>query len=106
MKHSDPLAKVISHHIRQRELTEMADVLSTKSGRMFVWRILEKAGVFRGSMDGNMSWTAFKEGARSIGLQVYVDIMDSCPGRLTEMWQEAKIQRQEDEAYGRTGNTD
>lgn len=100
MKHDDPNAKLKSEYIRARELADMAAVLQTKEGRRFVWRLLDAAGVFRTVMTGN-SWTFFNDGMRSLGLSVYTDLMDACPDRLKEMWNEAKAQKQEDENYGK-----
>ena len=100
MKHDDPSAKMQSEHIRRRELADIAAVLSTREGRRFCWRLLESAGVFRTVMTGN-SWTFFNDGMRSLGLKVYTDLMESCPDRLKEMWNEAKAQKQEDEEYGK-----
>ena len=100
MNSKDPISKTKVKHIRRRELAEISDVLSTKSGRMFVWRILENAGIFRSSMSDSPNWTAFREGARSLGLSIYADMMEACPARLMEMSAEAKNQKLEDGTYG------
>ncbi len=100
MKHDDPNAPLKAEWIRKRELADIAAVLQSKEGRRFVWRLLETAGVFRTVMTGN-SWTFFNDGMRSLGLAVYTDLMESCPDRLKEMWGEAKVQKQEDDAYGK-----
>lgn len=44
-------------------------IMSNKRGRRFVWRLLDKAGVYRSSFTGN-SETFFREGQRNLGLQI------------------------------------
>ena len=100
MNSRDQKSKEKARAVRLRELREICDVLTTKSGRMFVWRILENAGIFRTSMSDSENWTAFREGARSLGLMVYADMMEACPARLIEMSTEAKTQKSEDETHG------
>jgi len=63
---------------REQELKDLSDVLQTPYGRRFVWRYLEKCGVYRSSYTGN-SETFFREGERNIGLQLVTDIMDANP---------------------------
>jgi hypothetical protein len=63
---------------REQELKDVSDVLMSPHGRRFVWRYLEKCGVYRSSYTGN-SQTFFLEGERNIGLQLMTDIMDANP---------------------------
>ncbi len=100
MGRNEQAERVKADLIRKRELSDIAAVLQNREGRRFIWRLLEAAGVFRTTMTGN-SWTYFNEGMRSLGLKVYADLMDACPDRLKEMWQEAKDLRQEEDSYGR-----
>ena len=97
------LKELQARHIKERDLADVKDVLRTRSGRRLFWRILEEGHVFQTSMTGN-SYTYFLEGARNLGLKFYGDLMAACPERMQEMWKEAMIQKQEDEAYGRPGN--
>ena len=53
----------------QTEIEDLKWVLSNKRGRRFIWRFLEKAGVFKSSFTGN-SETFFREGQRNMGLMV------------------------------------
>lgn len=59
--------------IRRQELDDFNKVLSSVNGRRFVWRMLEKAGIFRTSFTGN-SETFFREGMRNMGLMLMLDI--------------------------------
>jgi hypothetical protein len=60
---------------KQGELNDLRTVLETRPGRRFVWRQLQRAGVFRTSYEqGVPDRTAFNEGRRSNGLQLLADI--------------------------------
>lgn len=73
----------------QLEAADFKWVMGNKRGRRFVWRLLERAGVFRSSFTGN-SETFFREGARNVGLQVLAQIHEHCPGSYLLMLQEQK----------------
>lgn len=55
---------------RQVELDDLKWLMGSKRGRRIVWRLLSATGVYRQSYTGNGSDTFFREGARSIGLQL------------------------------------
>lgn len=63
---------------RQQELAEVKSLMEEYAGRRFMWRLLDKAGVFRSSFTGN-SETFFKEGMRNIGLMYMGMINETCP---------------------------
>jgi len=75
--------------VAQIEAGDFKWIMSNKRGRRFVWRLLEKAGVFRSSFTGN-SETFFREGARNIGLQVLAMIHEHAPESYTQMLSEQK----------------
>lgn len=72
---------------RDRELSDIREVLLKPEGRRFIWRLLSEAGVFRGSFTGN-SETFFKEGQRDIGLLVLRDCMEAKPDSFSQMQRE------------------
>jgi hypothetical protein len=45
-------------------------LMGGKRGRRIVWRLLSSTGVYRQSYTGNGSETFFREGSRSVGLQI------------------------------------
>jgi hypothetical protein len=77
---------------KQQAQLEAADfkwIVSNKRGRRFIWRFLEKAGVFRSSFTGN-SETFFREGSRNMGLQVLAMVHEHAPEAYTLMLSEQK----------------
>lgn len=69
---------------RRVEADDIKWLMSDKRGRRFVWRLLEKTGIYRTSFTGN-SETFFKEGARNVGLQILALIHEHCPDKYTLM---------------------
>ena len=70
---------------RERKLsqdTEESDfkwLMGSKRGRRIVWRLLEKAGVFRSVFNTNSMAMAFAEGGRNYGLHTVALIHTLCP---------------------------
>jgi len=77
-------AKDKEKYNREDELHDLKQVLSTNEGKRFIWRYLEKCGVFTSSFTGN-SETFFKEGGRNIGLQLLADVQEANIESLIEM---------------------
>jgi hypothetical protein len=75
--------------IRDRELNDVRTVMNTVEGRRFVWRMLDRAGVFRTSFTGN-STTFFNEGMRNMGLIVLADVHEACSDKYIQMMTESK----------------
>lgn len=75
--------------VRDREMHDMRTVMSSAEGRRFIWRLLEKAGVFRTSFTGN-STTFFNEGMRNMGLVVLADVHEACAEQYIVMMNESK----------------
>lgn len=74
------------------EQTEEADIkwlMGSKRGRRIVWRLLERAGVFRTSFNTNSMTMAFAEGARNEGLRLMAMIHAACPELYPQMQKEA-----------------
>ncbi|NDF13319.1 MAG: endopeptidase [Proteobacteria bacterium] len=72
-------------------------VMSNKRGRRFVWRLLDRAGIYRSSFTGN-STTFFNEGQRNIGLMLVAAIHEACPDQYLAMIKEQKHGRDSDDA--------
>jgi len=73
----------------KQELEDVRTILELPAGRRFVWRYLEKAGIFETSFTGNNT-TFFNEGRRDIGLKLLADVMQAKPEAYVQMAQEAE----------------
>ena len=74
---------------RDRELHDLRTMMDSIEGRRFVWRLLDKAGVFRTSFTGN-STTFFNEGMRNMGLMILADVHEACADQYIQMMKEVK----------------
>ena len=74
---------------RDRELHDLRTLMQSIEGRRFIWRLLDRAGVFRTSFTGN-STTFFNEGQRNMGLIVLADVHEACADKYILMMTEAK----------------
>jgi len=81
--------------VRDRELHDLRTLMDTVEGRRFVWRLLERAGVFRTSFTGN-STTFFNEGQRNMGLIVLADVHEACADKYVVMMNESNKDKQND----------
>ena len=64
---------------RRVEIEDLKGILNSKPGRRFMWRLLERAGVYRTSFNNSGSITAFNEGRRDIGLFLLNEIHEVAP---------------------------
>ncbi len=73
---------------RSVEAEDFNWLMSSKQGRRVVWRMLEKAGVFRTTFRLSNEM-AFLEGMRNMGLILMADIHEICPEKYHIMVKEA-----------------
>ena len=100
----------------QDELTERLDreaeegdvqwLMSSKRGRRVIWRLLDRAGVFRLSFNTNAMSMAFSEGNRNEGLRTLMLIHTLCPELYPTMVKEANNARNRNSDDGRNGRND
>jgi hypothetical protein len=64
-------------------------LMSNKRGRRILWRLLERAGVFRLSFDTNAMRMSFNEGNRNYGLRTWELIHSTCPELYAVMLKES-----------------
>lgn len=62
-------------------------IMSTKTGRRFIWTMLGDSGLYQSSFTGN-SETFFKEGLRQGGLRLLAHVTSACPDAYIKMIQE------------------
>jgi len=80
--------------------TEEADfkwLMGSKRGRRIVWRLLEKAGVFRSVFNTNAMAMSFAEGHRNYGLHALNLIQALCPELLPALIKENADERNPDD---------
>jgi hypothetical protein len=75
---------------RERDTDDLKSVLSTVQGRRFVWKYLEKCGVYTTSFSESPHRTMFLEGQRNIGLMLMADINAADPYLYVKMMNESK----------------
>ena len=70
------------------ERGEFVWLMSSRRGRRIVWRLLDKAGVYRSSFSAEPGVMAFQEGMRNIGLMIVAQIHAAAPGSYVRMIEE------------------
>ncbi len=90
-KRAEEAAKqeLLAASARAVEKNELRAILSKETGRTFVMRVIERAGVFRQTFDASATEAthkhAFNEGMRATGLWLLSEILESCPELWTTM---------------------
>jgi hypothetical protein len=64
---------------RETEEGDIKWLMSSKRGRRIMWRLLDRAGVFRLSFNTNAMAMAFAEGNRNEGLRLLSQVHALCP---------------------------
>lgn len=86
---------------REDELDGIRELLNTRRGRRWVWKVLDHAGTTKLSFNGDPNWAVFNDGRRDVGQLVWADVMDANPDAYVLMRKEAK----EDEDGGSSGGS-
>lgn len=74
---------------RERELTDVREVIDSPQGRRFVWRLLSDARVFASCfVAGDPHSTSANEGKRDMGLLILNDLMVARPEAFAQMQRE------------------
>jgi hypothetical protein len=71
------------------EAEDIKWVMAHPTGRSFMWRLLDKAGLYRSTMTGN-SQTFFNEGMRNFGIYLIALINEHCAEQYALMVAESK----------------
>lgn len=81
---------------RQRELNDIRTVVASAEGRRLLWKIIAESGVFRKSYRGENNATNFNEGRRSVGNNLFNDLIEAKPEAFLQMQREnAALSKQE-----------
>lgn len=75
----------------QREAdNDLRTVMSSPQGRRFIWRMIDRHGMWRASFVENREGTDFREGMRNTALMLWSDLQRVCPELLLRMQEEHK----------------
>ena len=74
---------------RDTDESDFKWLMSTKRGRRIVWRLLDRAGIFRSSFNTNAMAMSFAEGQKNEGLRLLGQIHTLCPELYPTMTKEA-----------------
>ena len=70
---------------RKQELKDVKDLMASKAGHRFIWRVLARAGIFRSNPIEDHAAMSCREGQRQLGLMIFADIMEACPETYLKM---------------------
>lgn len=70
---------------KDQQDADLCSVLSTQAGMRFMWRLMGECGIHETSFHTNALVMAQKEGRRSIGLLLELNIAQACPNKFLEM---------------------
>lgn len=73
----------------ERDTLVLMSIMANPSGRDWVHDFLTSCHVFSSSFTSNALTTAFAEGERNVGLQLFLGIVQSCPDQYIQMMREA-----------------
>lgn len=85
-------AKAEARDVSLLAKNDLVWLMGEARGRRFIWRLLDKAGIYRTSFTGN-STTFFNEGQRNLGLWVQAMLIEHCPEKYFAMLNEQKEYR-------------
>lgn len=64
--------------LRRQDIQDLRALLRTREGARFLSRLFDLTGVFEISyVPGDAGGTAFREGARNVGLPIYADVLEA-----------------------------
>jgi hypothetical protein len=75
---------------RDTDESDFKWLMSSKRGRRIIWRLLDRAGIFRLSFNTNAMTMAFAEGTKNEGLRILSQIHTLCPELYSVMTKEAQ----------------
>lgn len=76
---------------KQEVVNDVIAVLAIPAGRRYIWRLLEKARVFRTPYAGQTNLTFLNLGQQNLGLQIFTELLDASPELFLQMQKEHYI---------------
>jgi hypothetical protein len=75
-------------NLRLTELDDIKWLMDSKRGRRLMWRLLARTGIYTTSFSTVAMQMAYREGERSVGLDLLADVHLACPDAHTVMTKE------------------
>ena len=82
-----------AREIRGREVGDLKWLMANVQGRRIVWRLLDRAGIYRTSFNHSGSLMAFAEGKREMGLFLLAEVSEASTGGLLKLISENQGQK-------------
>lgn len=75
------MAKTVDElrQLTEKQAQDIRDVMATEGGRRVIYKLLERAGLYRCSFNGQSNQTIFNEGGRNQGLMLLSDVTQHAP---------------------------
>lgn len=83
-----------AHRKRKEELTDIRTVLASSSGRNFLWRLLDKCGVFESTFTNDSLKMSYLSGQQDIGHFIMSEIVETDDRLLFKMMKENKMKHE------------
>lgn len=95
MEHDSGVRKRLAN---DTEASDLKWLMNSKRGRRIIWRLLDRAGVFRISFSTNAMQMSFAEGNRNYGQYILSQIHATCPDLYPVMVKESLNDARNDDA--------
>lgn len=93
----------LAKRARQDDENETKWLMGSEQGRAYVWRLLERAGIFASSFNSDALVMALLEGRKVEGLRHLELINELCPNQYFVMVSEANARRNSEQSNERPG---
>lgn len=80
--------ELLAREARRREVEDLRWLMAHAQGRRFIWRLLDRAGIYRTSFNSSGSVMAMNEGRREMGLFVLAEITEAAPESFLKLLRE------------------
>lgn len=87
------LEEQTAREIRKLEISDLKWLAGNVQGRRLIWRMLDRAGIYRSSFNHSGSLMAFAEGKRDMGLFLLAEVGEASPHGLLKLIAENQGQR-------------
>ena len=79
------LEEQTAREIRKQEVADLKWLAGNVQGRRFIWRLLDRAGIYRSSFNHSGSLMAFAEGKRDMGLFLLAEVSEASPNGFLKL---------------------